>query len=315
MSLFKIEIIKGWDIFVVRFLSLILVSLLSTPFFNTIMGAQVFVSNLPFASSEEELAEFFRPYAKPLVVEIIKRNGKSAGYGFVTFASEAEANRAIHATNGLSLSNRILNVAKATSKFPRKKSRRNGEEKNVAANPTKPEESSSKKAPKNGGTGKRPSSSTTASPAASTTKQQEKQSQTKVPFTVPFKSIFYSLIGKCSRGKLPVEVIDIIFQFYRQGTMERAVKRISFPFQPRPSITEAFEKVNGWTLTMYNQLRISVATSMHKIWNNSISNEDLTCGTGLFRALRAWCRYVQELSFFIIGISVKGSELCISFAW
>ena len=76
---------------------------------------QIYVGNLPWSTTEEELKDFFREYQILGPVKIIKdhESGRSKGYGFVEVQ---EGMRAIQEMNGRELKNRPLKVNKAVRK-------------------------------------------------------------------------------------------------------------------------------------------------------------------------------------------------------
>jgi len=78
----------------------------------------IFVGNLPRASSEEELRKAFEPYGEISSVAIIKDkfSGESRGFGFVEMPDEAAAKKAIAELNGKPLGGRNLTVNQARPK-------------------------------------------------------------------------------------------------------------------------------------------------------------------------------------------------------
>lgn len=87
-------------------------------------NAKLFVGNLPWEVSSEELGQFFSQFGaiEEAVVITNRNDGKSQGYGFVRFISEDSAKKAIDATNGKEYKGRPLVVKKAQ---PSKKSNLN----------------------------------------------------------------------------------------------------------------------------------------------------------------------------------------------
>lgn len=81
------------------------------------MGKRLFVGNLPFSATEEQLRGLFGQHGEVTSVEIVKDKftQRSRGFGFVEMASEEAGAAAIAALNQYSLENRPLtvNVAKA----------------------------------------------------------------------------------------------------------------------------------------------------------------------------------------------------------
>ncbi|MDA3864604.1 MAG: RNA-binding protein [Deltaproteobacteria bacterium] len=78
----------------------------------------IFVGNLSYDLTEEELSQAFEQYGELSSVKIIKNrfNGKSRGFGFVEFEDEANGQTAIDELNGQELKGRPLRVDKARPK-------------------------------------------------------------------------------------------------------------------------------------------------------------------------------------------------------
>jgi len=79
------------------------------------MGDKLFVGNLSFEIKNEDLKAAFAPFGevKEATIIINKFDGRSKGFGFVTFASEAEAQKAVAEMNGKELGGRQLTVSEA----------------------------------------------------------------------------------------------------------------------------------------------------------------------------------------------------------
>jgi len=70
----------------------------------------VFAGNLPWSTTTDELQEMFAPYS-PATCEVIEgRNGRSRGYGLVSFNTEEDATNAINALNGTPVGEREMIV-------------------------------------------------------------------------------------------------------------------------------------------------------------------------------------------------------------
>jgi len=78
----------------------------------------IYVGNLPRASSEEELRKAFEAHGEVTSVAIIKDkfSGESRGFGFVEMPNEAHGQAAINALNGTDFGGRPLNVNVAKPK-------------------------------------------------------------------------------------------------------------------------------------------------------------------------------------------------------
>ena len=65
----------------------------------------IYVTNLAYTTTEEELSQLFEPYGSVDSVRIItdRETGRSRGFGFVEMPDATEANAAIAGLNGTSL--------------------------------------------------------------------------------------------------------------------------------------------------------------------------------------------------------------------
>jgi cold-inducible RNA-binding protein len=83
---------------------------------------RIFVGNLAFTTTEEDLGQLFHPYGTIERVQIIidRDTGRSRGFGFIEMPNATEAQEAIEALNGTSLGGRTLSISEAR--------RREGEE-------------------------------------------------------------------------------------------------------------------------------------------------------------------------------------------
>lgn len=78
----------------------------------------IFVGNLSFNTSEEELRQLFEPFGQVDRVSILtdRDTGRSRGFGFVEMANNEEGDKAITALNGSQSGGRTLNVNEARPK-------------------------------------------------------------------------------------------------------------------------------------------------------------------------------------------------------
>ena len=85
----------------------------------------IYVGNLSYEVTEEDLRIAFEPFGQVESVNIIKDkySGQSKGFGFVEMPSAEEARSAINGLNGKELKERTLNVNEAR---PRTESRGGG---------------------------------------------------------------------------------------------------------------------------------------------------------------------------------------------
>lgn len=82
------------------------------------MQKKLFVGNISWNTTDEQLNELFSQYGTVDEAVIIKNRmtGRSKGFGFVTFANAEEADAAIEALNGKDLDGRELVVNEARPK-------------------------------------------------------------------------------------------------------------------------------------------------------------------------------------------------------
>jgi RNA recognition motif-containing protein len=76
---------------------------------------KLYVGNLPFSTTEEELREIFEQHGPTVSVRVItdRETGRSRGFGFVEFEEEANAEKALQALNGMDVGGRSLRVNEA----------------------------------------------------------------------------------------------------------------------------------------------------------------------------------------------------------
>ena len=76
---------------------------------------RIFVANIAFTTTEEELERLFEPYGIVNRVQIVtdRDTGRSRGFGFVEMPDATEAQAAIDGLNGTSLEDRTLTVNEA----------------------------------------------------------------------------------------------------------------------------------------------------------------------------------------------------------
>ncbi len=79
------------------------------------MSKTLYVGNLPFTTTVEELKDIFSEYESIEDVKVItdRDSGRSRGFGFVDFSSDEEAEKAIKTLNGHSLGDREITVNEA----------------------------------------------------------------------------------------------------------------------------------------------------------------------------------------------------------
>lgn len=76
---------------------------------------KIYVGNLPWSVTSEQLQELFAPYGEVVSAQVIsdKFSGRSKGFGFVEYGTEEEMQQAIENMNGKELEGRALVVNKA----------------------------------------------------------------------------------------------------------------------------------------------------------------------------------------------------------
>lgn len=79
------------------------------------MGKKLYVGNLPFSTSEEELRTVFEAHGTVASVNLIsdRETGRPRGFGFVEMGEESEAESAIRALDGTDLGGRTVRVNEA----------------------------------------------------------------------------------------------------------------------------------------------------------------------------------------------------------
>jgi RNA recognition motif-containing protein len=85
----------------------------------------IFVGNLAFTTTEQDLRQLFEPYGTVDTVRIMtdRETGRSRGFGFVEMPDSLAAHSAMDALNGTSLAGRALTVNEARPREPRRESR------------------------------------------------------------------------------------------------------------------------------------------------------------------------------------------------
>ncbi|MDD3181064.1 MAG: RNA-binding protein [Opitutaceae bacterium] len=84
-------------------------------------GSKLYVGNLAFATTEEELRTHFAQFGTvtDVFLAIDKMSGRSRGFAFVTMGTTDEAKVAIEKTNGVDFGGRALQVNEARPKEER----------------------------------------------------------------------------------------------------------------------------------------------------------------------------------------------------
>ncbi len=84
------------------------------------MSKSIYVGNLPWSATEEQVRDLFQEYGEVLSVKLItdRETGRARGFGFVEMEDEA-ANAAIEALENYSFGGRTLRVNEAKPRAPR----------------------------------------------------------------------------------------------------------------------------------------------------------------------------------------------------
>src|SRR5215467_14052038 len=85
------------------------------------MSAKLFVGNLSFNITENDLQDAFAAHGTVLEANLMmdRATGRPRGFGFVTMGSPEEAQKAVDALNGTMLDNRNITVNEARPKAER----------------------------------------------------------------------------------------------------------------------------------------------------------------------------------------------------
>jgi RNA recognition motif-containing protein len=85
------------------------------------MGNKLYVGNLPFDTTEDQLHEMFSPFGQVTRANLIidRNSGRSKGFGFVEMSSDSEAQAATAQLNGTEVGTRKIIVNEARPMEPR----------------------------------------------------------------------------------------------------------------------------------------------------------------------------------------------------
>ncbi len=81
----------------------------------------IYVGNLPFEASDDDLQQLFGTYGEVTTANVIKDrfSGESRGFGFVEMPARKDAEAAIAALNGTDFKGRTITVNEAKPKAPK----------------------------------------------------------------------------------------------------------------------------------------------------------------------------------------------------
>ena len=76
---------------------------------------KLYVGNFSYDTNESDLRDLFTPFGEPASARVItdRESGRSKGFGFVEFSSDAEARAAMSSLNGKQVNGRSLTVSEA----------------------------------------------------------------------------------------------------------------------------------------------------------------------------------------------------------
>ena len=82
----------------------------------------IFVGNISFNSTDEDVRQLFEAYGTVNTVNIItdRDSGQPRGFGFVEMSNSREAHSAIQGLQGKEIGGRALNVSEAKPREPRR---------------------------------------------------------------------------------------------------------------------------------------------------------------------------------------------------
>jgi RNA recognition motif-containing protein len=85
------------------------------------MGKKLYVGNLPFSATEQDLQAKFAAFGAVDSAKIImdRDSGRSKGFGFVEMSDDSAAQQAIDSLNGSDLAGRAMIVSEARPQEPR----------------------------------------------------------------------------------------------------------------------------------------------------------------------------------------------------
>lgn len=88
------------------------------------MAKRIYVGNLPYSTTEDELREVFGEHGSVVSVDILldRNTGRSRGFGFVEM-EDADADKAIQNLNGKEMDGRPLRVNEARERRERRDNR------------------------------------------------------------------------------------------------------------------------------------------------------------------------------------------------
>ena len=88
------------------------------------MATRLFVGNLPYATTDDQLQQMFAAVGTVTSANVIidRQTGRSRGFGFIEMASDEDAQAAISQLNGKEMDGRAIVVNEAREKVERPRS-------------------------------------------------------------------------------------------------------------------------------------------------------------------------------------------------
>ena len=88
---------------------------------RTKLGMNIYVGNLPYSTTPDELREVFAAFGEVAAARIVndRETGRAKGFGFVEMPNDEEARKAIEALNGNDIGGRKAVVNEARPREPR----------------------------------------------------------------------------------------------------------------------------------------------------------------------------------------------------
>jgi RNA recognition motif-containing protein len=83
---------------------------------------KIYVGNLSFKATDDDLRSTFEPYGEVVSARVIKDRdtGRSRGFGFVEMPNQEQGNSAIEKVNGMEIVDRAVRVNEAQDRPPRR---------------------------------------------------------------------------------------------------------------------------------------------------------------------------------------------------
>lgn len=82
------------------------------------MSTRVYIGNLPYSATNEQLSALFVPYGEvsEVTIPVDRDSGRIKGFGFVQMEDDAAARTAIDGLNGTTVGDRAIRVSEAQAR-------------------------------------------------------------------------------------------------------------------------------------------------------------------------------------------------------